>query len=109
MNKNIISTLIVSLIISGTSFSADKKKTTQAPPAVNEAAVALLKPYDKNSDFEIDRDELRALQLELKANPRGPLAQFDLGKDGTLDDVIDRAGMNTKLGRAKMTTPAKKK
>lgn len=91
-------------------FSADKKKKKPVPPAgppkVDQAAVQLLKPYDTNSDFEISRDELSAIQKDYKANPKGPLKDFDLDHNGILDDVVDRASMNMKLGQLKMNKQA---
>lgn len=78
-----------------------KKKEIKDVPlpdvVVDEAAIALLKPYDKNGNMEIDKDEFVALAAAFKADPTGPLKQFDLGKDGALDDV-DRLGINNKLG-----------
>ena len=91
-------------------FAADKKKkkpvSPAGPPKVDEAAVQLLKPYDTNSDFEISREELTAIQKDYKANPKGPLKDFDLDHNGILDDVVDRASMNMKLGQLKMNTQA---
>lgn len=79
------------------------------------AAVDLIKPYDKDDNSEISPDELKAMQADYKANPRGPLKALDLAND-TFDDV-DRMSMNNKLGAAKMAAtkpappvaPAKKK
>ena len=93
--------------------AADKKKPkVKRPPVitpVDEAAVAVLKPYDKNGDFQIDRTELTAMQDAYKAAPTGPLKAFDLGSDGTLDDQFDRAGMNVKLGAVPMAEADKKR
>ena len=89
-------------------FAAKKKKVPPAPPKVDEAAVALLKPYDKDGNYEISRDELVEIQKDYKANPKGPLKAFDLDSNGVLDDVVDRASMNMKLGQLKMNNePAK--
>lgn len=97
-------------------FGAEKKKKKPVPPAgppkVDQTAVDLLQPYDTNSDFEISRDELAAIQKDYKANPKGPLKGFDLDHNGILDDVVDRASMNMKLGQLKMNkqaSPAPKK
>ena len=93
--------------------AADKKKPkVKRPPVitqVDEAAVAVLKPYDKNGDFQIDRTELTAMQDAYKAAPTGPLKDFDKGADGTLDELIDRAGMNVKLGAVPMAEADKKR
>ena len=89
-------------------FAADKKKPKvkgKKPIAitqVDEAAVAVLKPYDKDGNFEIDRTELAAMQTAYKADPAGPLKAFDQGADGTLDEQFDRASMNVKLGAVPM-------
>jgi|GEM_PF-2563708 len=96
-------------------LAADAKKPkvkVKRPPVitqVDEAAVAVLKPYDKNGDFQIDRTELTAMQDAYKAAPTGPLKAFDLGNDGTLDDQFDRAGMNVKLGAVPMAEADKKR
>jgi hypothetical protein len=93
--------------------AADKKKPkVKRPPVitpVDEAAVAVLKPYDKDGNFEIDRTELAAMQEAYKAAPTGPLKAFDYGADGTLDDLVDRAGMNVKLGAVPMAEADKKR
>lgn len=78
----------------------DAKPVRTPTDMIEEEAVAILKPYDKNADFEIDVTEFEAVQADFKKNPRGPLKQFDKGKDGAVDAMIDRAGMNVKLGSA---------
>lgn len=94
-------------------FAADKKKPKVKRPIaitqVDEAAVAVLKPYDKDGNFEIDRTELAAMQADYKAAPTGPLKPFDQAADGTLDELIDRAGMNVKLGAVPMAEADKKR
>lgn len=86
----------------------------QKTDMVEEDTVALLKPFDTNSDFEIDVDEFKAIETEFKKNPKGPLKAFDKGKDGALDAMIDRTGINVKLGSAApkkkpaASSPAKK-
>jgi hypothetical protein len=95
-------------------FAADppKKKKGPTPPTVDTESVALIKPYDKDKNFEISADELKAMQADYKAAPAGPLKVFDLEKDGEIDNV-DRMGINNKLGAAKMVAkpeaPKKKK
>ncbi len=101
--------LILLVALPAGAFAAAKKKkpvTPAGPPKVDTAAVALLKPYDKNGDFEISRDELAAVQADYKAAPKGPLKDFDLDHNGVLDDVVDRASMNMKLGQLKMNKAA---
>ena len=74
---------------------------------VDEAAIALIKPYDKDGNFELDVFEFEKVQADFKVKPAGPLKQFDKGKDGTLDTMMDRTGMNVKLGSiAPKTKPA---
>ena len=48
------------------------------------------------------------MQAAFKASPGGDLKQFDKGGDGQLDDTVDRAAMNIKLGQAKMAEGAGK-
>ena len=79
-----------------------KPKTPPAPPKVDQAAVALLKPYDKDSNYEISRAELTAIQTDYAANPTGPLKIFDRDGNGKIDDGVDLAYMNIKLGELKM-------
>jgi hypothetical protein len=67
---------------------------------VDEDLVALLKPYDKNGDYQIDVIEFGAVEADFKKKPFGPLKQFDKAKDGKLDAMIDRTYMNVKLGSA---------
>jgi hypothetical protein len=83
------------------------KKPVTRTDMVDEDAIKLLQPFDKNSDHQIDPDEFEAVAAEFKKNPRGPLAAFDKGKDGELDGLIDRTGMNVKLGAAAKPAPAK--
>jgi hypothetical protein len=83
-------------------FAAEKKKKkAPVPPSIDTEAVALIKPYDKDSNYEISKDELKAMQADYKSNPTGPLKVFDLSHTGILDD-LDRISMNNKLGAAKM-------
>lgn len=93
--------------------AADKKKPkVKKPPVitqVDEAAVAVIKPYDKDGNYEIDRTELAAMQAAYQADPAGPLKAFDQDKDGKLDEQFDRAGMNVKLGAVPMAEADKKR
>lgn len=116
-------TLVAILCLPVMTHAADEKKPAPKKPAakkpiaaitVDTAAVDLIKPYDKDGNFEISPDEMKAMQADYKANPRGPLKALDLAND-TFDD-IDRMSMNNKLGAAKMVAnpkppvePAKKK
>jgi len=84
------------------------KKTPPAPPKVDEVAVALLKPYDKDSNYEISRDELTAIQKDFAAAPTGPLKMFDRDGNGKIDDVVDLAYINIKLGELKMNEQPQK-
>lgn len=97
-----IAFLLVFCLLSG-AFAVEKKKKKRGPtpPTVDTEAVALIKPYDKDANFEISAEELKAMQADYKANPNGPLKALDLSHDGNLDD-LDRLGMNNKLGAAKM-------
>lgn len=110
--------LMLAIFTVGAFGAAPKKKKpapTPTPPTVDQEAVKVLKPYDKDGNFEISREELVAMQTDYKASPRGPLKEFDLDHNGILDDVVDRASMNMKLGQLKMNketpkaTPKKKK
>ncbi len=98
-----------------TAAAADGKKPkvkVKRPPVitqVDEAAVAVLKPYDKDGNFEIDRTELAAMQEAYKADPNGPLKAFDQDTNGMLDEQFDRAGMNVKLGAVPMAEADKKR
>lgn len=88
-----------------------KKPPPQRTDMIDEEIVALLKPYDINTDFEIDIEEFKALESAFKKSPKGPLKQFDKAKDGVIDAMIDRTGLNVKLGSAapkkpKSTAPA---
>ena len=89
------------------------KKAPAAPPKVDEAAVAVIKPYDKDGNYEISRPEFAAMQADFKANPTGPLKQFDRDANGKLEDGADLAYINIKLGELKMNEqpqkPKKKK
>ncbi|MCE9520488.1 MAG: hypothetical protein K8R87_13155 [Verrucomicrobia bacterium] len=117
LNRHLI--LIAILCLPVMAHTADKKKPAAKKPAavptVDTAAVELIKPYDKDGNFEISVDELKAMQADYKAAPRGPLNTLSLSHNGTFDD-FDRMNMNNKLGAAKMaanptppTTPVKKK
>jgi LAS superfamily LD-carboxypeptidase LdcB len=81
------------------------------PEMSEQDMVTLLKPYDKDGDYQIDVHEFEAIDADFKKNSLGPLKQFDKAKDGKLDVMIDRAYMNVKLGGAapkKGSGPAKK-
>lgn len=108
MKHLIITVLLGSLLAINSTAAEKKKKPVKDKPipdvVIDEAAVALLKPFDKDGNFEIDRDEFKALAAAYKANPSGPLKQFDLSHQGQIDDGADRAALNNKLG----AVPAKK-
>jgi hypothetical protein len=99
-----ISVVALSLLVcvfATSGLAKDKKKKPDQPlpdVVVDEAAVALLKPYDKDGNYEIDKNEFVALAAAYKADPNGPLKQFDLSKNGALDDFVDRAKINNTLG-----------
>lgn len=107
----------ITILFAATSaFSAEKKKKREIKPVeADPVAVSAIKPFDKDSNYEIDLKELPDVQAAFKASPTGNLKQFDKGGDGVLDDTVDRAAMNIKLGEAKMaanpdsTKPRKKK
>jgi hypothetical protein len=88
--------------LASASMAKDPKKPIKDVPlpdvVVDEAAVALLKPFDKDGNYEIDKTEFVALAAAYKADPNGPLKQFDLSKTGELDDFVDRAKINNILG-----------
>ncbi len=96
------------LSVATTTFSAEKKKRKRElkPIEVDQAAVSALKPFDKDGNFEIDSKELPEVQAAFKSSPTGHLKQFDKGGDGALDETVDRAAMNIKLGEAKMAADA---
>lgn len=100
-------------LVAPTSAAKPKKKREVKPIEVDSAAVSAIKPYDKDGNFEIDLKEFEAVKAAFKANPTGNLKQFDKGGDGVLDETVDRAAMNIKLGEAKMAdqqaNPPKKK
>jgi len=85
------------------SVPAKKQRTDM----IEEDTVALLKPYDTNGDFEIDLEEFKAIEAAFKKNPQGPFKAFDKAGDGTLDAMIDRTGLNVKLGAAAPKTKPK--
>jgi len=97
-----ITVLVCALATSG--FAKDPKKKTGVKDVplpdvtVDEAAVAVLKPYDKNGDYQIDPNEFTALAADYKKDPNGPLKQYDFAHKGELDDTVSRAKINNTLG-----------
>jgi hypothetical protein len=101
MKTIIIALSLLVCVFASSAFAKDKKKKPDQPlpdVVVDEAAVAVLKPYDKDGNYQIDKDEFVALAAAYKADPNGPLKQFDLSKKGELDDFVDRAKINNTLG-----------
>jgi hypothetical protein len=98
----VITLLVCAIAASGFAKDPKKKGGVKDVPlpdvTVDEAAVAVLKPYDKNGDYQIDKEEFVALAAAYKADPNGPLKQFDLTHKGELDDFVDRAKINNVLG-----------
>jgi Ca2+-binding EF-hand superfamily protein len=70
----------------------------------------IIAKYDKNGNGMIDGDEKEAIRKDYAAKKSGDLRQFDLNRDGTLDDseiaAIPQKMETTKGGKA--TTGAKK-
>lgn len=108
IRSTILVTGLTVFLIAGTAIAAGKKKRKREFKPVEADAVAMrtLKPYDKDENFEIDLKEFPAVQAAFKASPTGDLRQFDKGGDGILDETVDRAAMNIKLGEAKMAANA---
>ncbi len=98
--KPLRSTLLL-LALSTLPLAAAPPAKMPAAPAGGGPLVMALKPFDKNGNFQIEKEELADIQAEIKAHPDSPLKAVDLGADGSLDDV-DRAAMNVKLGQAAM-------
>jgi hypothetical protein len=104
--KTIVVTLVslLACVLASTGVAKDPKKKAAVKDVplpdvvVDEAAVTALKPFDKNGDYQIDKEEFVALAAAFKADPTGPLKQFDLTKKGELDDFVDRAKINNTLG-----------
>ncbi len=99
----------ITILLAATSaFSAEnkKKKRDTKPVEADPVAVSAIKPFDKDGNYEIDLKEFPEVQAAFKASPTGKLKQFDKGGDGVLDETVDRAAMNIKLGEAKMAANA---
>ncbi len=99
----------VVLVAEGAPPAKAKKKGPRPPATVlkDDAKTAVLKPYDKNGDWQIDVGEFAAVEADFLKTPKGPLEQFDKGKDGEVDPMIDRTYMNVLLGSAKPKGNAK--
>lgn len=99
----------VVLVAEGAPPAKGKKKGPRPPATVlkDDAKTAVLKPYDKNGDWQIDVGEFAAVETDFLKTPKGPLEQFDKGKDGEVDAMIDRTYMNVLLGSAKPKGKAK--
>ena len=104
---------VLAAVVSPSFAAKPKKKREPKPIEVDSAAVTAIKPYDKDGNYEIDLKEFEEVKAAFKSNPTGNLKQFDKGGDGVLDETVDRAAMNIKLGEAKMAeqkaNPPKKK
>jgi hypothetical protein len=104
-----VALMSVVLVAEGAPPAKGKKKGPRPPATVlkDDAKTAVLKPYDKNGDWQIDVGEFAAVETDFLKTPKGPLEQFDKGKDGEVDAMIDRAYMNVLLGSAKPKGKAK--
>ena len=104
-----VALMSVVLVAEGAPPAKGKKKGPRPPATVlkDDAKTAVLKPYDKNGDWQIDVGEFGAVETDFLKTPKGPLEQFDKGKDGEVDAMIDRAYMNVLLGSAKPKGKAK--
>ncbi len=69
----------------------------------------VLKGLDKNSNRQIDGDEIEALKKQFTAEPKGPLARLDRNEDGKLGDKEIEA-LNARMAkRAEGKSGAKRK
>ena len=100
-------TLAAALALPSATFAAKANK-----PAKGEAKAArpgkVLKGIDKNSNHQIDGDEVDALKKQFEAEPKGALARLDRNTDGKLDDDEIKA-LNTRLTKHGEKAGAKKK
>ena len=72
----------------------------------------VLHEIDKNSNHQIDGDEVDALKKRFEAEPKGALARLDRNTDGKLDDDEIKAlnaRMSKHAGKAGGKTGGKKK
>lgn len=81
----ITSILVLGLAGAGLAAKPGKKDKGKGDRQAQKAAVEALKPYDKNSNKEIDGDELAAVQKAFTEAPSGALAALDKNKDGKLE------------------------
>lgn len=85
MKRILILTLGAALALPLTTFAAKGNK-----PAKGDAQAArpgrVLHEIDKNSNRQIDGDEVAALKKRFESEPKGALARLDRNTDGKLDD-----------------------
>ena len=54
--------------------------------AKGERPARILRDLDKNTNHQIDGEEIDALKKQFEGTPKGPLARFDKNGDSKLDD-----------------------
>ena len=132
MNRSALQSLIAMLFIAGITSAAEPAKPDPAkkpepkpappapakpappapakpaaPPKFDPARYGVLKPYDRNKDFQIDVYELKTMQSDFAAKPKGILWQFDYKKDGAIGEKDDLVKINTIMTGAKIAEEAR--
>ena len=82
----------------------------RARGAKGERPAKILRDLDKNTNQQIDGEEIDALKKQFEAAPKGPLARFDKNADSKLDDdeVKGLNEMMAKRGQGKAGGKRKK-
>lgn len=90
-------TLAAAFAVPATTFAAKGAKAAKGEGKAARPGKAL-KEIDKNSNKQIDGDEIEALKKQFEAEPKGALANLDRDKDGKLGDK-EIEGLNKRMAK----------
>ena len=89
-------TLTAAFALPSTSLAAKGQANKDAGKA--HRAGKVVHSLDKNSNHQIDGDEVDALKKDFAAEPKGPLAALDKNGNGTLEDD-EIAALNARMSK----------
>lgn len=87
MRRTLFPLLILSALPLSVRAGTSKPMSNSGKAVVEDQGLKAARPFDRNLNGVIDGDEIEALRQFFSAHPDSPLKQYDLNKDGKLDDV----------------------
>ena len=96
--SRILLVVTLSAIFALPSFAYAGRGKTSKGSRKGQRPVQVVRSYDKNSDGQIEGDEVEALKKGFADDPKGPLAVLDKNNNATLEDD-EISAVNARLSK----------